>query len=331
MEYRAGRPDGRDVRRRRQAPAPLLAVHRSRPAGPSEPDAWEREMIELLRALLPLARRADRGDRRARRARRRPSCSPPTTASGRPATSSTSTRGSSSRATWPGPTEDERGRRARDTDVGFAEMTRHVHALDWSRTVAYAATPVEPGDPHRRPRPRQRGAAARATCARSSRGEIAAALREVAPPARRAAAGRGGVDARAGVLRALRGSSAPTSRWCWPTAARSRSCPRETIVARRPEPRGHHRWEGIFLAAGPGHPRRRAASRSSRSSTSRRCCCTSSACRCRRTWPARVPEAMFEPRRARAPAACGARRRPPRRRSEPARPRSSSSPRSRPP
>ena len=28
--------------------------------------------------------------------------------------------------------------------------------------------------------------------------------------------------------------------------------PSETIVARRPEPRGHHRWEGIFLAAGPG-------------------------------------------------------------------------------
>src|SRR5262249_39020065 len=28
--------------------------------------------------------------------------------------------------------------------------------------------------------------------------------------------------------------------------------PSETVVARRPEPRGHHRWEGIFLAAGPG-------------------------------------------------------------------------------
>jgi predicted AlkP superfamily phosphohydrolase/phosphomutase len=28
--------------------------------------------------------------------------------------------------------------------------------------------------------------------------------------------------------------------------------PSETVVARRPQPRGHHRWEGIFLAAGPG-------------------------------------------------------------------------------
>jgi hypothetical protein len=28
--------------------------------------------------------------------------------------------------------------------------------------------------------------------------------------------------------------------------------PSETLVARRPEPRGHHRWEGIFIASGPG-------------------------------------------------------------------------------
>ena len=111
---------------------------------------------------------------------------------------------------------------------------------------------VQPGDPHRRPRPRQRGAAARRGARASSRRRSPQALREVAPPARR----RGRWSRRCGpASRRSRGpsrSSAPTSRWCWPTAARSRSCPRETIVARRPEPRGHHRWEGIFIAAGPG-------------------------------------------------------------------------------
>jgi hypothetical protein len=28
--------------------------------------------------------------------------------------------------------------------------------------------------------------------------------------------------------------------------------PSDTLVARRGEPKGHHRWEGIFLASGPG-------------------------------------------------------------------------------
>jgi len=28
--------------------------------------------------------------------------------------------------------------------------------------------------------------------------------------------------------------------------------PSETIFGRREQPRGHHRWEGVFIAAGPG-------------------------------------------------------------------------------
>ena len=70
MDDRTGRPDGGHVRRRRQAPAPVLALHRSRLPARSSPNAWEQQMIELCEQLLPLARRADRGDRRARRARR---------------------------------------------------------------------------------------------------------------------------------------------------------------------------------------------------------------------------------------------------------------------
>ena len=31
------------------------------------------------------------------------------------------------------------------TKVGFAQVTRHVHAVDWDRTLAYAATPSSQG------------------------------------------------------------------------------------------------------------------------------------------------------------------------------------------
>ena len=52
--------------------------------------------------------------------------------------------------------------------------------------------------------------------------------------------------------------SDPTSRWCSPTAARCRSCRPTRSWRGGAEPRGHHRWTGIFLAAGPGIRRGRA-------------------------------------------------------------------------
>jgi predicted AlkP superfamily phosphohydrolase/phosphomutase len=144
--------------------------------------------------------------------------------------------------------EDANGRS--DTDVGFAEMTRHVHSLDWSRTVAYAATPSSQGihivdrlPGGEEPMPES----ARAKLAR----DIADALRDVPRPHD----GRRLVEevwtreqAFAGPFEEL----GPDLSLVLADGGTISILPSETIVARRPEPRGHHRWEGIFLAAGPG-------------------------------------------------------------------------------
>jgi predicted AlkP superfamily phosphohydrolase/phosphomutase len=137
-----------------------------------------------------------------------------------------------------------------DTDVGFAEMTRHVHALDWSRTVAYAATPSSQGihivdrvPGSEDPMPQDVRA--------KLREDIAAALREV----RRPHDDRPLVEevwprqqAFAGPYEQL----GPDLSMVLADGGTISILPSETIVARRPQARGHHRWEGIFLAAGPG-------------------------------------------------------------------------------
>jgi predicted AlkP superfamily phosphohydrolase/phosphomutase len=137
-----------------------------------------------------------------------------------------------------------------DTDVGFAEMTRHINALDWSRTVAYAATPASqgihivdrvPGGDEPLPD------SVRATLMR----DISAGLREV----RRPHDGRPLVEevwtreeAFAGPFEAL----GPDLSLVLADGGTISILPSTTIVARRGEARGHHRWEGIFMAAGPG-------------------------------------------------------------------------------
>jgi predicted AlkP superfamily phosphohydrolase/phosphomutase len=137
-----------------------------------------------------------------------------------------------------------------DTDVGFAEMTRHVHALDWSRTLAYAATPSSqgihivdrvPGSEDPLP------ADVRAKLTR----DIADALTEV----RRPHDGQQLIEEVWTRERAFAGpfqELGPDVSMVLADGGTISILPSETIVARRPEPRGHHRWEGIFLAAGPG-------------------------------------------------------------------------------
>ena len=137
-----------------------------------------------------------------------------------------------------------------DTDVGFAEMTRHVHALDWSQTLAYAATPssqginiVEHMPGSDRPLPED----VRAKVAL----ELAEALMELRRPSdclplveevwTREQAFAGPFEPLAPDLSLVLADGGTMS-----------ILPSETIVARRPQERGHHRWEGIFLAAGPG-------------------------------------------------------------------------------
>jgi predicted AlkP superfamily phosphohydrolase/phosphomutase len=145
--------------------------------------------------------------------------------------------------------EQDAGERS-DTDVGFAEMTRHVHAIDWSQTVAYAATPSSQGihvvdrvPGSDAPMPPD----VRATLVR----DIAQALREV----RRPWDGLALVDEVWTRERAFAGpfeQLGPDLSLVLADGGTMSILPSEAIVARRPETRGHHRWEGIFLAAGPG-------------------------------------------------------------------------------
>jgi predicted AlkP superfamily phosphohydrolase/phosphomutase len=148
---------------------------------------------------------------------------------------------------WAG---DQRGGERSATEIGFAEMTRHVRALDWSRTVAYAATPssqgihiVEtiPGTEERMPEE----ARARITC------ELAEALLQLERPWD----GKPLVETVWAREQAFPGPYeryGPDLSMVLADGGTMSILPSETIVARRPETRGHHRWEGIFLAAGPG-------------------------------------------------------------------------------
>jgi predicted AlkP superfamily phosphohydrolase/phosphomutase len=145
--------------------------------------------------------------------------------------------------------EDQSNGRS-ETDVGFAEMTRHVHALDWSRTVAYAATPSSQGinivdrlPGSEDPMPED----VRAKIAQ----DIATALRDVRRP----------TDDQVLVEEVWTRDQAfsgpfqelgPDLSLVLADGGTMSILPSETVVARRPVPRGHHRWEGIFIASGPG-------------------------------------------------------------------------------
>jgi predicted AlkP superfamily phosphohydrolase/phosphomutase len=136
------------------------------------------------------------------------------------------------------------------TAVGFAAMTRHVHAVDWTRTLAYSATPSSqginvvgtvPGSDDPLPGEIRRKVA----------GELAEALHEV----RRPHDGQPLItevwmreQAFAGPFEAL----GPDVSMVLADGGTISILPSDTLVARRAEPRGHHRWEGIFLASGPG-------------------------------------------------------------------------------
>ena len=197
----ARRPGRRAVRRGRQAAAPLLALHRpGLPPGASV--ALGARDDRALRAVLPHARRAHRRARRASPAR-------------------TATVVLASDHGF-GPTRDvfhvnswleregylawadaQNGAADGDTQVGFAEVTRHVHALDWEQTLAYAATPSSQGINIVSRVPGSDDAAARGRAIEDRRRAGRGAAGRPAPTRRPAARGRG-VDARGGVRGAVR-------------------------------------------------------------------------------------------------------------------------------
>ncbi len=181
-------------------------------------------------------------------ARTRPSSWRRITASGRPGTCSTSTRGSSSRATWSGPRKT-RPRQRDAPQVGFSQMTRHVFELDWEQTVAYAATPSSQGINIVRQAP---GSGAPMTAERyeSLTAEIADGLLQIRHPV----SGRPLVtdvqlrrDTFAGPYEEL----APDLSLVLEDGAAVSILRSETLVRTRSEPNGNHRPEGIFVAAGP--------------------------------------------------------------------------------
>jgi predicted AlkP superfamily phosphohydrolase/phosphomutase len=129
------------------------------------------------------------------------------------------------------------------TKVGFAEMTRHVHALDWTRTIAFCATPSSQGINIVDRVPDE------------ERSRLQQELKEALLTIRRPHDGRRLVqevwtrgEAFAGPFEEL----GPDLSLVLADGGTISILPSETIVARRDQVGGHHRPEGIFLAAGPG-------------------------------------------------------------------------------
>ncbi len=146
---------------------------------------------------------------------------------------------------------DGEGGATRDgTLVGFKEVTRHVHALDWTRTVAYAATPSSQGI-HIVGRVPGSDAPLPADERARIRAEIAAKLLDIRRPhdgERLVARVWTRDEAFAGPHEGI----GPDLSLLLADGATMSILPSRELVVRRPEPAGHHREVGMFLAAGPG-------------------------------------------------------------------------------
>lgn len=134
--------------------------------------------------------------------------------------------------------------------IGLRHITRHVHELDWERTVAYAATPSSQGI-HIVTRTSGSGAGVPPEDYARVREELAGALRR----ARHPATGRPIVsevwareEAFAGPYQAL----APDLSIMLNGGGVVSILRADRPLQSRAEPRGSHRWEGVFLARGPG-------------------------------------------------------------------------------
>lgn len=134
--------------------------------------------------------------------------------------------------------------------VGFAQMTRHVFELDWRRTVAYAATPSSQGI-HVVSRAPDGGE----PVAPETRRRIAAELADALRRARHPETGRPLVTdvwTREEAYPGPHADLAPDLTLDPAGGAAVSIVRSDAVVGRRREPHGNHRWEGIFVAAGPG-------------------------------------------------------------------------------
>jgi predicted AlkP superfamily phosphohydrolase/phosphomutase len=123
------------------------------------------------------------------------------------------------------------------TKVGFKDVARHVRALDWSRTLAYAATPssqgihVVDGD-------------------RDVRDEIAARLRLLRTDEDQPLVT--GLWSREEAFPGPYAGIGPDLSFALAGGATMSILPSAQLLVRRPQVRGHHRERGVFVAAGPG-------------------------------------------------------------------------------
>lgn len=134
--------------------------------------------------------------------------------------------------------------------IGFAQIARHVYQLDWERTVAYAATPSSQGIyiVNRLP---GSSTAMPAETYRRIRDELADALRGVRHPATGQPA-IAEVYTREEVFAGPHESLAPDLSIVPAEGGVVSILRAKTPFGRRPQPAGHHRWEGTFMASGRG-------------------------------------------------------------------------------
>lgn len=123
------------------------------------------------------------------------------------------------------------------TMVGFKDVARHVKALDWSRTTAYAATPSSQGI-------NIVGSDLRVRAAVAER--LRALRREDGTPLVT------GLWTREEAFGGPYAEIGPDLSIALADGATMSILPSAEVVVRRPEVRGHHRERGIFIAAGPG-------------------------------------------------------------------------------
>jgi predicted AlkP superfamily phosphohydrolase/phosphomutase len=136
------------------------------------------------------------------------------------------------------------------TELGFAEMTRHVHAVDWTRTLAYAATASGQGI-----NIVGRVPGSKDPLPEDARRKLADELRERLLAIRRPEDGRRLVEEAWTRNEAFSGpyeGLGPDVSIILADGGTMSVLPCETLVTHRDEPRGHHRWDGIFIASGPG-------------------------------------------------------------------------------
>lgn len=140
--------------------------------------------------------------------------------------------------------ETEAGSGVADTgpQVGFAQITRHVNDLDWSRTLAYAATPSSQGINLVRTPPDgspgvtpERRAGLLDTIAKQLRDEPLVL----------------DVFTRAETFPGPYGDRAPDLSLVLADGAAVSILPSDALVRHREKPNGNHRPHGILLAAGP--------------------------------------------------------------------------------